>query len=169
MYTTKDKYHQEAFATIADPSSKMRTYGLIKDERGRETYLRQITNPLIRKSYTKFRLSNHILNIEKRRHNNIPKEVRFCPFCLNQVETEIHFLIEWYTKHLEGTYYSLLYPGIPRFYFIHRLGNSNTCYLTNFRQSLLNIYTTVWNYGKFSLPNIKDTTSQSLPIATNCL
>ena len=28
------------------------------------------------------------------RHNKIPKELRFCPFCPNQIESEIHFLIE---------------------------------------------------------------------------
>ena len=46
------------------------------------------------RNYTKLRVSNHILNIEKGRHNKIPKELRFCPFCPNQIESEIHFLIE---------------------------------------------------------------------------
>ena len=89
-----DKFHQEAFSDITSPTSKLRTYGLLKNEIGMEKYLTQIHNPVIRKSYTKFRLSNHSLNIEKGRHKNIPKELRFCPFCPNQVETEIHFLIE---------------------------------------------------------------------------
>jgi hypothetical protein len=89
-----DKFHQEAFSTITNPTSKLRTYGLLKNEIGMENYLTQIHKPGIRRSYTKFRLSNHSLNIEKGRHKNIPKELRFCPFCPNQVETEIHFLIE---------------------------------------------------------------------------
>ena len=31
--------------------------------------------------------------IETGRHKNIPKELRFCPFCPCAVETEIHFLL----------------------------------------------------------------------------
>ena len=89
-----DNFHQEAFSTITNQNSKLRTYGILKDEIGMEKYLSEIYNPVIRKGYTKFRLSNHNLNIEKGRHKNIPKELRFCPFCPNQVETEVHFLIE---------------------------------------------------------------------------
>ena len=42
---------------------------------------------------TKIRLSNHTLNIETGRHNKIPKNKRFCPFCPNLVEDEMHFLL----------------------------------------------------------------------------
>ena len=59
-----------------------------------ENYLKQIPNFKVRQNYTKFRVSNHSLNIEKGRHNKIPKELRFCPFCSKQIETEIHFLIQ---------------------------------------------------------------------------
>ena len=41
---------------------------------------------------TKFRLSNHKLMIEVGRYTKIPKEMRFCHFCPNMVETEAHFL-----------------------------------------------------------------------------
>ena len=37
--------------------------------------------------------------IEKRRHTNLPKTVRFCPFCLREVETEMHFLLVCPTYH----------------------------------------------------------------------
>ena len=43
--------------------------------------------------FTKFRLSNHVLLIEKGRHSNIDKSQRFCPFCPNTIETEHHFLL----------------------------------------------------------------------------
>ena len=39
MGKTKDIFHQEAFAQVADPKSKLRTYGLIKENIGREDYL----------------------------------------------------------------------------------------------------------------------------------
>ena len=44
--------------------------------------------------FTKFRLSNHNLMIEKGRHRNVDESLRFCPFCPNTVEDEIHFLLQ---------------------------------------------------------------------------
>ena len=88
-----DSFHQEAFAAIRNPQSKLRTYGIIKQHIGCEKYLLQITNPSIRQSLTKFRLSNHVLNIEKGRHTNTPEHLRTCPFCPNTIESEIHFLV----------------------------------------------------------------------------
>ena len=77
----------------------------MKKEIGFETYLNEIHNITIRKTLTKFRLSNHHLKIETGRYNKnkkrpdteeqngIPTE-RACPFCPNQIESEIHFLIQ---------------------------------------------------------------------------
>ena len=89
-----DQFHQNSFTVLKDHQSKLRTYGLLKTEIGTENYLQQITDFKVRKCYTKFRLSDHTLNIEQGRHNGIEKSERFCPFCTNQVETEIHFLIQ---------------------------------------------------------------------------
>ena len=89
-----DIFHQESFSTILNAQSKLRTYGLLKRDIGIANYLTTIKNPGLRRSVTKFRLSNHKLNIEIGRHKNIPKELRFCPFCTRSVETEIHFLLE---------------------------------------------------------------------------
>ena len=89
-----DSFHQEAFTNIGEASSKLRTYGMIKYHIGLENYLIQIKNTEVRRAVTKFRLSNHNLNIEKGRHKGVPKELRFCPFCPSEVETEIHFLME---------------------------------------------------------------------------
>ena len=72
-----------------------RTYGLLKTDIGIEKYIKETSNPIRRKILTKFRLSNHCLNIEKGRHNKTPKEFRYCPFCPTHVETEIHFLVNW--------------------------------------------------------------------------
>ena len=93
----KDMFHQEAFTQIKNPESKLRTYGLIKQEIGREEYLLQIKNTKIRQKLTKFRLSNHKLMIETGRHvkpKPIDKEQRICPVCHLKVEDEIHFLTE---------------------------------------------------------------------------
>ena len=81
---------------ITNPDSKLRTYGLLKTEIGCEKYLLEIKNETVRQSFTKFRLSNHVLNIEKLRHTTpkTPKENRFCPFFPTRVEDEVHFLLE---------------------------------------------------------------------------
>ena len=88
-----DEFHQNAFATIQDETSKLRTYSLFKSKIGFENYLNTIKNKAIRTEITRFRLSNHQLMIEIGRHRKIPKNLRFCPFCPDTIETEIHFLI----------------------------------------------------------------------------
>lgn len=92
--TLADEFHQNAFATIKDERSKLRTFALFKTEIGMEKYLNEIKNVAIRIQITRFRLSNHNLMIETGRHSDIPKEQRYCPFCQNKVETEIHFLTD---------------------------------------------------------------------------
>ena len=89
-----DIFHQSAFEQINTENSKLRTYKLIKTNIGREIYLEKLENIQNRISFTKFRLSNHLLMIEKGRHNKIARDMRFCPFCPQKIEDEIHFLIE---------------------------------------------------------------------------
>ena len=59
-----------------------------------ETYLTIVNNTKNRTTLTKFRLSNHTLMIEKGRHQNIDKNLRFRPFCPTRIEDEMHFLLE---------------------------------------------------------------------------
>ena len=100
-----DIFYQNAFSQLNDQSSKLRTYGKIKKESGFEIYLNQI--PMKdRTAFTRLRLSNHQLMIEKMRHDfpKPPESERRCPFCPNHVENEIHFLLNFptFTIHRES-------------------------------------------------------------------
>ena len=56
--------------------------------------------------------------IEIGRHRKIPKEIRFCPFCQNSVETEIHFLFHcpiYNTMRVE--LFNIIITGNNGFYF----------------------------------------------------
>ena len=59
-----------------------------------EKYLCEMKNCDIRVKYTKFRLSNHNLMIEKGRHMGMKSAERMCPFCMDKVEDELHFLLD---------------------------------------------------------------------------
>ena len=62
---------------------------------GFEKYLSEIKNVSVRTQVTKFRLSNHHLNIEVGRHKqNNNKDNPITIFCLHKVENEFHFLFE---------------------------------------------------------------------------
>ena len=89
-----DIFHQDSFSDIRNQEHKLRTYSLFKKEIGFEKYLIRMKNVPKRTQITKFRLSNHRLMIEIKRHDKTPKEKRFCPFCINKVEDECHFLLE---------------------------------------------------------------------------
>ena len=87
-----DMFHQSEFYNIEQETAKLRTYSMIKTKIGMEEYLTNIYNITDRISMSKFRLSNHRLMIEVGRHKKIDRQYRKCPFCLNEVEDEIHFL-----------------------------------------------------------------------------
>ena len=88
-----DIFYQNSFAEISDVSSKLRTYSIFKSEARREPYLSKVTNIVDRIAFSKFRLSNHKLMIEKGRHEELPIDMRQCPFC-HSVEDERHFLLD---------------------------------------------------------------------------
>ena len=61
-----------------------------------ESYLTDVKNRKLRVIFTKYRLSDHCLMIEKGRHkrSSVPREECFCSFCPSTVENEIHFLTQ---------------------------------------------------------------------------
>ena len=89
----QDIFNQESFGEIHKPDSKLRTFKHLKIDVGFENYISAIPSEKERVALSKFRLSNHQLMIEKGRHRNIPKELRFCPICPRSIENEVHFLI----------------------------------------------------------------------------
>ena len=91
-----DQFHQNAFSTIRNPESKLRTYALIKTGIGMEKYLLESKNVKTRVNYTKFRLSSHNLMIETGRYKKLKPEERVCPFCPKATEDEMHFLLDCY-------------------------------------------------------------------------
>ena len=86
-----DQFNQNAISSIQNSESKLRTYALIKSEIGMEKYLTEMKNVQLRIKYTKFRISNHNLMIEKGRYTGLKPEERSCPFCLNRTKTNCTF------------------------------------------------------------------------------
>ena len=67
-------------------------YNQVKHVFGREKYLNDIDSFETRKLITKFRTSDHKLEIEVGRHKGTINDKRFCKFCPTEIETESHFL-----------------------------------------------------------------------------
>ena len=116
-----DNFHQNSFESIKEDSSKLRTYAIFKGEIGLERYLTETKKVSDRILITKFRLSNHRLMIEVGRHNHINREMRFCPFCTNDIENECHFMFTCPTyTHLRVRYLLPITSNINNFqYFPH--------------------------------------------------
>ena len=75
---------------------KAETYRKFKENVKYENYLSDINIRKYRVSFTKFRLSDHGLMIEKGRHQRpkIPREQRICPLCKSGIEDELHLLLK---------------------------------------------------------------------------
>ena len=74
-------------------NGKLRTYALFKDIFEREKYLSGIKKYSVRKCFTKFRISAHLLETERGRYKNIDLIDRKCSFCdKGAIEDEIHLL-----------------------------------------------------------------------------
>ena len=96
----------------------LRTYCKLKHVFEMEPYLTTITSYNIRSIFSKFRLSSHVLAIEKGRHNNVPAEDRICQVCNSgEVEDELHLFFQC----------SLYNNERSTFYKICNLDESKTC------------------------------------------
>ena len=96
--TLYSRYDNLWFQNINDVvmNPKLRTYCTFKSCFEMEPYLMSILDFNIRKQITRFRVSNHVLCIEKGRHTKpkTPVEMHLCTVCnLNKIEDEHHFLI----------------------------------------------------------------------------
>ncbi len=103
----KSTYGEQARAK----SSRLRTYQLMNmsctTESGysyaHQSYLRVITNVQLRQSLSRFRCSNHHLEVECGRHakpESVPRRDRVCHLCsLGALEDEDHMLLVCPTHH----------------------------------------------------------------------
>jgi hypothetical protein len=76
--------------------NKLRTYRTVKRQYECENYIRMKLPPHFVASIAKLRISAHDLEIERGRYftPSIPANMRFCKFCKDIVENEIHFVTE---------------------------------------------------------------------------
>ncbi|CAB3993421.1 Hypothetical predicted protein [Paramuricea clavata] len=75
-------------------SSKLTFYSTFKTDHNLENYLVFIKDPHKRRCLSRLRVSNHDLQIEIGRYQNIPREERLCKICNSgEVENETHLLL----------------------------------------------------------------------------
>ena len=74
-----------------DNSSKLYLYSKLKTDFDQSDYLK-LNNYNSRKLLTKFRISDHNLEVELGRYKKIPREQRTCKVC-NILEDKFHFLL----------------------------------------------------------------------------
>lgn len=88
----KEKY-VELWRHKMNNSTKLSFFSKFKNEYKMEEYLSLIKNPTIRRTLSQYRISNHKLQIERGRYENIPREKRICKLCdSGNVENEFHFV-----------------------------------------------------------------------------
>ena len=94
LKNSRSKFIEIWNRTVRNPDMpKLEFYGLIKNEFRFDDYL-TLPNFRDRQIITKFRCSNHQLEIERGRYKGKPRSERLCKLCtLNVIEGEQHFLL----------------------------------------------------------------------------
>ena len=87
--------HQAHWKNILNDCPKALSYKTYQSQFTYENYLSLITNRSHRRIFSKLRLSDHCLAIDRGRHFKPPleRERRFCISCQNTVENETHFIL----------------------------------------------------------------------------
>ena len=107
---------------------KLRTYKLIKQTFGLETYLENLHDINIKKCICSFRISTHRLRIERGRYIGEKSEDRLCGQC-NLLENEIHFYASVRNMKLSG---KLLYPRHTKYVGVYSFRFSVRPYVRSF-------------------------------------
>lgn len=127
-----DIFKQEC-ETFFTTSSKCIIYRHIVDHLSLQAYLSKPIPIKYKKAIVRLRLSSHCLLIESGRHRNIPRQLRTCPVCRNDIEDEYHFIL------VCPLYYDLRYKYIKSYFrlnpsvfkLINLLSSTNTKDLSN--------------------------------------
>jgi hypothetical protein len=82
----------ENYTTEVQESSKLYLYSQLKSDIKLENYLLIENSFEKRQLLTKFRVSDHSLEIETGRYKNITRQQRLCSFC-KEIEDEYHFFL----------------------------------------------------------------------------
>ena len=97
-------------------SSKLYLYSKLKSEIKLEDYLIKETNFKTRQLITKFRVSDHCLEIEIGRYKNIPREQRICKECNKEVDDEYHFFLNCNNnRNLRTKFFNIIQLNNPDF------------------------------------------------------
>ena len=92
-----DSYSKKTLEKLSsfNETSKLYIYSKIKSELKLGNYLLFFSNFKMRQLFTKFRVSDHSLEIESGRNKNITREERICKNCnLNEIGDEYHFFLK---------------------------------------------------------------------------
>ena len=95
-FLLENKY-SEHWKSKVSSSPRLEFFTRIKPRHERDPFLNTVKNFDVKRTYYKFRTSNHSLCIETDRYRTpvIPRERRLCKFCsANKTEDELHFLFE---------------------------------------------------------------------------
>ena len=90
----KENFTREWSTSLASQVGSLRFYKRFKIEFSREGYLDSVPCYKLRKLVSKFRCSDHKLEIEVGRRKKVLADERNCNICMNGVECEVHFLTE---------------------------------------------------------------------------
>ena len=90
---------KQSWRTEIASAPKLYYYCMYKNDFEIETYLLTNLPRKVKKQYSRFRLANHDLQVEKGRHENMIREERLCAFCIRNskskvIECEYHLCLE---------------------------------------------------------------------------
>ena len=88
------KYSINVDTSTNGQRNKLRIYKQFKQSFRFEEYLTYIKDFHSRRVVTRFRCSDHTLEIERGRHKKVKLEKRLCKMCKSNIESEMHFLQE---------------------------------------------------------------------------
>jgi hypothetical protein len=101
--------------SLNNDSSKLFLYSKLKSDIKLEEYLKSERNFKNRQLLTKFRLSDHNLEIELGRYKNIPRNQRHCKFC-KTLDAEFHFFFDCkVTDNIRPSFIDFMKTKYPRF------------------------------------------------------
>ena len=131
----KGQYLQSWYTELAN-SSKLYLYKDYKLYYEHETYLNCLNIRKFRHTLSKCKSGCHNLEVEVGRHHGLPKHDRLCRLCKDEVENEIHFMLQC------PVYETLRQKYLPRKYYIFPSVNKFNILMSSHSEAVIHNVTT---------------------------